>query len=114
MQAPTAETRKASDMAVYVDDMAAKVRMRDGRTFVFCHMVADSEAELHAMADRIGVRRKWYQYPEKSRYPHYDITLSKRALAISEGAIEISQRQAPAISRRCRDEIHARAKAAIA
>ncbi len=92
-------------MTVYVDDMRAKVKMRDGRTFVFCHMVADSEAELHAMAARIGVQRAWYQYPVKSRYPHYDITLSKRALAISLGAIEISARQAPAISRRCRDAI---------
>ncbi len=97
-------------MAVYVDDMRATVKMRDGRTFIFCHMVADSEAELHAMADRIGVQRKWYQYPGKSRYPHYDITLGKRALAVSAGAIEISDRQAPAISRRCRDAILAAGK----
>ena len=97
-------------MPVYVDDMNAPVTMGHARTFVFCHMVADTEAELHAMADKIGVERRWYQYPKKSRYPHYDITLSKRALAIAAGAVEISQRQAPAISRRCRDEIQARAK----
>lgn len=24
-------------------------------------MIADTEAELHAMADRIGVARRWYQ-----------------------------------------------------
>ena len=83
-------------MPVYVDDMRAGF----GR-MVMCHMVADTEAELHAMADKIGVARKWYQYPHKSRYPHYDIGLSKRALAVAAGAQEITMREAPAIARRC-------------
>lgn len=82
-------------MPVYVDDMRAPF----GR-MVMCHMVADTEAELHAMADRIGVARRWYQYPH-SRWPHYDIALSKRALAVAAGAIEITDREAPAIARRC-------------
>lgn len=81
---------------VYVDDMRAPF----GR-LIMCHMVADTEAELHAMADRIGVDRKWYQYPRKSRYPHYDIALSKRALAVQAGAKEIRWRDAPAICRAC-------------
>lgn len=83
-------------MSVYVDDMRAPF----GR-LIMCHMVADTEAELHAMADRIGVDRKWYQYPKKSRYPHYDIALSKRALAVEAGAKEIRWRDAPAIARAC-------------
>lgn len=81
---------------VYVDDMRAPF----GR-LIMCHMVADSEAELHAMADKIGVDRKWYQYPGKSRYPHYDIALSKRALAVQAGAKEIRWRDASAIARAC-------------
>lgn len=87
-------------MAVFVDDMRAKF----GR-LVMCHMVADSQAELHEMADKIGVARRHYQYPNKSRFPHYDICLEKRRLAIQYGAIEISMRQAPAIARACRDRI---------
>ena len=88
-------------MSVYVDDMKAVY----GR-LIMCHMVADTEEELHAMADLIGVDRKWYQYPHKSRYPHYDIALSKRALskralAVSNGAQEIRWRDAPEICRRC-------------
>lgn len=83
-------------MAVYVDDMKAAY----GR-MVMCHMVADTESELHAMADKIGVDRKWYQYPVKSRYPHYDIALSKRALAVQFGAQEVRWRDCPEISRRC-------------
>lgn len=83
-------------MAVYVDDMKASY----GR-MVMCHMVADTEAELHAMADKLGVDRKWYQYPHKSRHPHYDIALSKRVIAVRLGAEEISWRDSPTVTRRC-------------
>jgi len=69
-------------MTVYVDDMKAKF----GR-MVMCHMIADTEDELHAMADKIGVARRWYQGD------HYDIALSKRALAVEAGAVEITWRQ---------------------
>jgi Protein of unknown function (DUF4031) len=75
-------------MTVYVDDMRAKF----GR-LVMCHMIADTDDELHAMADRIGVARKWHQAPPKHD-SHYDIALSKRALAVSFGAREITWRQA--------------------
>jgi hypothetical protein len=71
-------------MAVYVDNMQASYgRMK------MCHMVADSTAELLAMADRIGVARKWLQKAGTS-HEHFDIALSKRALAVSAGAIEVS------------------------
>jgi hypothetical protein len=78
-------------MSVYVDDMAARFRR-----MVMCHMLADTDDELHAMADRIGVARRWHQGD------HYDICLAKRALAIEAGAIEITQREAVEIRRRNR------------
>lgn len=74
-------------MTVYVDNMRARL----GR-LVLCHMLADTEAELHAMADRIGVARKWYQGD------HYDIALAKRAKAVSAGAVEITWREASFMS----------------
>jgi len=79
-------------MTVYVDSMRAKF----GR-MVMCHMLADSDAELHEMADKIGVARKWHQAPPKHD-SHYDIALSKRALAVKHGAVEITWRQASAMS----------------
>jgi hypothetical protein len=83
-------------MPAYVDNMRASF----GR-MVMCHLVADTLDELHAMADRIGVARRWYQGPLKTRWPHYDIALSKRALAVQAGALEIEWRDAPAVAKRC-------------
>ena len=71
-------------MAVYVDNMRAKLG-----NMVMCHMVADTDDELHAMADRIGVSRRWHQAPPKHD-SHYDIALSKRRAAIDAGAIEVT------------------------
>jgi hypothetical protein len=51
-----------------------------------CHMFADTLEELHAMADKIGMKRSWFQ--NKTRLPHYDLTVSKRRLAVKHGAIE--------------------------
>ena len=41
---------------VYVDDYNAPY----GR-MTMCHMMADTLEELHAMADKIGIARKWFQ-----------------------------------------------------
>lgn len=71
-------------MSVYVDNM----RARFGR-MIMCHMRADSTEELLAMADTIGVARKWIQYPGTSR-EHFDICLSAKAKAIAAGAIELT------------------------
>ena len=83
-------------MAVYVDDMRAQF----GR-MVMCHMVADTTAELMEMADKIGVQRKWLQKPG-TEYEHFDIALSKRALAIQHGAVECTMRDVGALTRRKR------------
>lgn len=79
-------------MTVYVDDMKAKF----GR-MVMCHMIADTDDELHAMAAKIGVARKWHQ--NKASGSHYDIALSKRSEAVAAGAVEITLRQASAMCR---------------
>ena len=82
-------------MTVYVDDMRAPF----GR-MVMCHMIADTDDELHAMAARIGVARRWWQSPHKTSGSHYDIALSRRALAVEFGAKEITLRQCAAMNMR--------------
>lgn len=74
-------------MSVYVDDMRAPFR-----GMLMCHMIADTTEELVAMAERIGVRRKWVQHPGTAR-EHFDICLAKRALAVQAGAQEVTQRE---------------------
>ena len=70
-------------MTVFVDDMKASF----GR-MVMAHLIGDDEVELHALAGRIGVARKWFQGD------HYDIAVSKKRLAIREGAVPVTWRQA--------------------
>lgn len=71
-------------MAVYVDNMRANFgRMK------MCHMIADTETELHEMALRIGMKRRWHQ-KAGTAHSHYDISLSKRALAVGFGAKEVT------------------------
>lgn len=72
-------------MAVYVDAPGH----RFGR-MMMCHMLADTVDELHAMADKIDVPRKWFQ---PKSVPHYDICKSKRALALEYGAIEVDMKR---------------------
>lgn len=69
-------------MSVYVDD----VRHRFGR-MVMCHMWADTLDELLAMADRIGLARRWIQQPPKASWVHFDVSLSLKAKAIEAGAV---------------------------
>lgn len=86
-------------MSVYVD----KQRARLGR-MIMCHMVADSVDELHAMAKLIGMRHEWFQSPTRGNasHPHYDLSLSRRALAIKAGAIEVDKYGLVAVIRRLR------------
>jgi hypothetical protein len=45
---------------------------------------------LHQFAESLGLKRAWFQ--DKGRHKHYDLYPSKRALAITKGAIEVDQR----------------------
>lgn len=59
---------------------------------IMCHMIADTEEELDAMATKLGVRR-WKQESDRDRgiaaLTHYDIAKSKRAEAIRYGAVAL-------------------------
>ncbi len=82
-------------MGVYVDALivypvsmmsAATQRAGSRHGHRWCHMIADTESELHAMAQRIGLRRAWFQRD------HYDLTPPRRDAAIRAGAIEMDRR----------------------
>ena len=73
-------------MSVYVDSGRNPL----GR-MLMCHMLADTTEELHAMAEMLGLSRKWVQYPGEPK-EHYDLSQGKRALAVKLGAKEIDSR----------------------
>lgn len=68
-------------MSVYVDNVKVKWRGR-----LWCHLVADSIEELHEFAELLGLRREWFQHA--ASYPHYDVSIETRQIALSLGAIE--------------------------
>lgn len=57
----------------------------------WCHLVSDaSQEELHAFAQRLGLRRKWFQ---DDLVQHYEIRGSAlRDKAISLGAVPVTTR----------------------
>jgi hypothetical protein len=63
-------------MSVYLDSMG--------------HLAADTENELHAFAQAIGMRRDWYQGPPEHEFWHYDCMGMMRRRAIEAGAIRVS------------------------
>ena len=82
-------------MTVYVDTV-----QKPYRRMLMCHMVADTLDELHAMADKIGVRRQWFQ--SHASTSHYDICKSKKRLALKYGAVELDRRKFVEVIRRLR------------
>jgi hypothetical protein len=54
-----------------------------------CHLTADSVGELHAFAERLGLRREWYQ---GRRVPHYDLSPAMRTRALRMGAVFVEAR----------------------
>ena len=54
------------------------------------HLVADSLDELHAFADRLYMRRSWFQ---RGRHPHYDLTTPRSlSRALRAGAVKTDRR----------------------
>ena len=72
-------------MSVYVDHSRPCLRNPDWPYDTCCHMWADTEEELHELARRIGLKRRWFQ-KEPDRLPHYDLTASMRVEALEAGA----------------------------
>ena len=91
-------------MTVYVDtliqhDLSGKPAQvqrvfKDGA----CHMFTDGPLdELHSMAQKIGMRRSWFQ--DHWPLPHYDLNRDRRAAAVHAGAVECDKYKTVAVMR---------------
>lgn len=84
-------------MSVYVDEL-----LKHGGSASFqwehsCHLYADSLDELHAFAAGLELKRQWFQ--DKAGFPHYDLTVGKRSMAVKRGAQEKDRYHAVNFSR---------------
>lgn len=82
-------------MPIYVDDMRRPARVGSIRGR-WSHLTADTPAELHEFAARLGLNRAWFQGRCKHgpcpvrdgvcAHFHYDVVDTKRDAAIRAGA----------------------------
>jgi len=91
-------------MTVYVDGamISASVEHR-GRQIKskWCHMTADTKEELISFAQAIGMSAEWFQTCKRKCGPegkecihwHFDLTQSRRAMAVRAGAKEINMHE---------------------
>jgi hypothetical protein len=57
----------------------------------FCHLLADTRAELHEMAEALGIPRRYFQdHPWRW---HHDLPAHLRPRAIELGALEVTIHQ---------------------
>ena len=79
-------------MTVYVDGMQTHWP-KDSKTRKYgtrwCHMFADTELELLAIASDLGLRKEWIQ-KSRGSITHFDLTESKRKRAIKMGVEKVS------------------------
>lgn len=90
-------------MSVYVDPMRKCVPNKNWKRSSSCHMFADDLDELHEMAEKVGLKREWFQ--DKS-LPHYDLTENKRKQAVECGAKEVGPDRRDIVEhyKKCRKE----------
>ena len=95
-------------MAVYIDDDTIPATVPNGRvqhTSRWSHLFADTQEELREFAERLGLRRSYFQpgRPRGDGSPsprwHYDVTAGKRQQAIRLGAQAVSWRDSAQIIR---------------
>ncbi len=93
-------------MTVYVDELrrqrASSMRaMRAGlpHNHMWCHLMADTEDELSAMAYQLGLKISW------KHEDHYDLTPPRRKRAIELGAKEVTARDLVGLRQRARAQV---------
>lgn len=86
-------------MTIYVDNEQISWRGK-----LWCHLVANSLAELHEFATKLGLRHTWFQ--ARSGYPHYDITISMRDKALALGALMGDRRTILGCAKQLKAELH--------
>lgn len=100
MRAPPSRYRRC--VACYVDTVRSYPN--SGLRFTeFCHLLADTREELHAMGDALGIPRRFFQ--EHPWRWHHDLPSHLRGQAIALGAVEVTMHEVGALLRRHRESL---------
>lgn len=71
---------------IYVDEL------KKYKGSYWCHMMTNDDIEmLHKFAKRLGLSKRWFQ--NHPYHPHYDLSSSKRALALKLGAKDVDSKK---------------------
>lgn len=89
-------------MPVYVDDLM-NYPTEKSMFKRSCHMIANSEEDLVAFGERIGLKRAWLQDAGTYR-AHFDLTPGMRIKAVKAGAVEVTCMRLVEILRQMRQE----------
>ena len=81
-------------MSVYIDPLTACNATKIWPWHHSAHLFADTVAELHAFAARLGLKRVWFQ--DEGFFEHYDLTTNKLDKAIQLGAEPLTRADASA------------------
>ena len=76
-------------MSVYVDPL---MNWGGSKTFKWtysCHLMADTDEELHIFAKKIGMKLAWHQPCPPHSVSHYDLNANRRRVAVNTGAVEV-------------------------
>ncbi len=79
---------------VYVDGLTPCVPSSAWRGSVSAHLFVAPYTNLlilHEFADKLGLRRSWFQ--KGKRMPHYDVTPGKWRQAVAAGAVLVARKQ---------------------
>lgn len=86
-------------MSCYVDPLFNAHVKRAPRIKQWCHLMADSQAELDEMAIQLGLKLKW------KHGDHFDLTPGMRVRAIELGAKQVTARDLVNLRRRTREAL---------
>jgi Protein of unknown function (DUF4031) len=81
---------------IFVDSAFIPAQISRYRPARWSHLMSDDidPVELHAFAVSIGLSTTWFQHkPSRPEHDHYDVTMTKRKLALSRGAVLIGPTQ---------------------
>ena len=87
-------------MAIYVDFMQIEFK-----GYKWCHMLADTLQELHDFAALIEVDSRLFH--RHASYPHYDVTVQLREIAIEYGAIPAGRKKIIECAKKLKVELNA-------